>query len=39
MWLPKDPERWQAHWIDDGPDNLLLFYCGECAKREFGERL
>ena len=36
MWLPWDTDRWQAYWIDDGPDEVLLFYCAECAKREFG---
>jgi len=35
MWLPWDTDRWQAHWVDDGPEELLLFYCAECAKREF----
>jgi hypothetical protein len=35
--LPADQERWQAHWIDDGPDEKLVFYCPECAEREFGE--
>jgi len=29
-------ERWQTYWIDDGPEDTLLFYCGECAEREFG---
>jgi hypothetical protein len=27
LWLPFDPERWQAHWVDDGPDEKLVFYC------------
>jgi hypothetical protein len=27
VWLPADRERWQAHWIDDGPDEKLVFYC------------
>jgi hypothetical protein len=31
-----DRERWQAHWIDDGPEEKLVFYCPECAEREFG---
>jgi hypothetical protein len=26
-----------AHWIDDGPEDKLIFYCPECAEREFGE--
>jgi hypothetical protein len=25
LWLPSDPDRWQAHWIDDGPDEKLVF--------------
>jgi hypothetical protein len=29
-------ERWQAYWIDDGPEEKLVFYCPECAEREFG---
>lgn len=24
MWLPVDEERWQAHWIDDGPEEKLV---------------
>jgi hypothetical protein len=35
-WLPADEERWQAHWVDDGPEEKLIFYCPECAEREFG---
>jgi len=35
-WLPRDTDRWQAYWIDDGPEDVLLFYCAECATREFG---
>jgi hypothetical protein len=35
-WLSVDRERWEAHWIDDGPDEWLVFYCPECAEREFG---
>jgi hypothetical protein len=35
-WLPHDRERWQAHRIDDGPEEKLVFYCPECAEREFG---
>ena len=27
--------RCEAHWIDDGPDERLVFYCPECAEREF----
>jgi len=35
VWLPGDGDRWQAYWIDDGPDEKLVFYCPECAEREF----
>jgi hypothetical protein len=37
-WLPQDTDHWQAYWIENGPEELLLFYCVECAKREFGGR-
>jgi hypothetical protein len=37
LWLSDDHERWQAFWIDDGPDEKLVFYCAECAEFEFGE--
>jgi hypothetical protein len=37
VWLPDDEERWQAHWIDDGPGDRLVFYCAACAEREFGQ--
>jgi hypothetical protein len=36
VWLPADKNRWQALWIDDRPDEKLVFYCPECAEREFG---
>lgn len=36
-WLRWDTDRWQAYWIDDGPEDKLLFYCVACAKREFGD--
>lgn len=36
--LTDDGEKWQAYWIDAGPDDKLLFYCLGCAEREFGER-
>jgi hypothetical protein len=29
---------WQAHWIDDGPEEKLVFYCPECAERELEAR-
>jgi hypothetical protein len=35
VWLPDDQDRWQAHWIHDSPNERLLFYCRECADREF----
>ena len=35
VWLPADEERWQAHWIDDGPEEKLVFYCPACAEREW----
>jgi hypothetical protein len=34
VWLPSDAERWQAYWIDDGPDDKLVFYCPACARRD-----
>ena len=36
LWLPESTDRWQAYWIDDGPEEILLFYCEACSKREFG---
>jgi hypothetical protein len=38
-WLPDDEERWQAYLgveehIDEPAE--LVFYCPECAEREFG---
>jgi hypothetical protein len=35
-WLPADEERRLAIWVDDGPDERLLFYCREWPEREFG---
>jgi hypothetical protein len=32
-WLPDDQERWQAHF---DTDDELVFFCPECAEREFG---
>jgi hypothetical protein len=34
LWLPADGDRWQAYWIDDGPEERLVFYWGACAERE-----
>jgi hypothetical protein len=36
-WFPADEARWRAYWIDDGPEEKLLFYCPNCAEREFGD--
>jgi hypothetical protein len=33
VWLPGDEERWRAY-LDT--DDELVFYCPECAEREFG---
>ena len=35
VWVQADAERWQAHWIDDGPDEKLISFCPDCAEREF----
>ena len=35
LWLPIDEERWRAY-LDTVSG--LVFYCRECAEREFGER-
>jgi hypothetical protein len=34
-WLPGDPERWRAEFVDDEPQDLLKFWCPECWRREF----
>ena len=36
-WLPSDEERWQAHLGSDDLDEPaeVVFYCPECAEREF----
>ena len=34
-WLPADEARWQAWLTEDEPPELV-FYCRECAEREFG---
>ena len=36
VWLPTGGDRWQAHWIDDGPEEKLV-HCADCAEREFGD--
>jgi hypothetical protein len=39
VWMPPDEERWQAHWIDDGPEErLVVLLSGVCADREFAGR-
>jgi hypothetical protein len=35
VWLPADEDRWKAY-LDT--DDVLVFFCPECAKREFGQR-
>ena len=35
VWLPADEARWQAWLTEDEPPELV-FYCLECAEREFG---
>ena len=35
-WLPADEECWQA-WLTDDDSAELVFYCPECAEREFGQ--
>jgi predicted RNA-binding Zn-ribbon protein involved in translation (DUF1610 family) len=34
-WLPTDPKLWSAYYTDDEPTELV-FYCPNCAEREFG---
>jgi hypothetical protein len=33
---PTDEKRWQAYLTDDEPPELV-FYCPECAEREFAD--
>ena len=33
-WLPDDEERWSAYF---DTDDELVFYCPDCAVREFDE--
>jgi hypothetical protein len=35
VWLPGDEDRWEAHF---DTDDELVFFCPECAEREFGLR-
>jgi hypothetical protein len=35
IWLSTDREQWKTHWIDDCHEEKLVFYCPECAEREF----
>jgi RNase P subunit RPR2 len=32
VWLPGDEERWRAYF---DTNDVLIFYCPECAEREF----
>jgi hypothetical protein len=34
-WLPADEEHWSAYLTDDEPPEVV-FYCPDCAEREFG---
>jgi hypothetical protein len=36
MLAPSDPERWRAEFLDDGPEDVLKFWCPESWLREFG---
>jgi hypothetical protein len=33
-WLPADEKRWEAYLTDDEPAEIV-FYCPDCAEREF----
>jgi hypothetical protein len=35
-WLPVDDEDWSAYLTDDEPPEVV-FFCPDCAEREFGE--
>jgi hypothetical protein len=35
VWLSADEDRWRAYF---DTDDELVFYCPQCAEREFGER-
>ena len=35
VWLPNDEDRWHCYVVVDGPDDQLVFYCPNCAEREF----
>jgi hypothetical protein len=37
-WLPADEERWRAYLGSDDLDGPaeVVFYCADCAEREFG---
>ena len=37
VWHFLNSERWRAYWIDDSPEEKLLFYCPGCAERKFGD--
>jgi hypothetical protein len=35
-WLPVDDEDWSAYLTDDEPPEVV-FFCPDCAEREFGD--
>ena len=37
QWLREDEERWRAYHVGDDPGEpaKLVFYCPQCAEREF----
>ena len=37
LWLPDSRERWSAFLTEDDEPPELVFYCPECAEREFRE--
>jgi hypothetical protein len=36
VWLPNDYARWRAYLTADDQQEAVLYYCAECAEREFG---
>jgi hypothetical protein len=34
-WMPEDAEHWWSAYLTDEPPRVV-FYCPECAEREFG---
>jgi hypothetical protein len=37
VWLPHDRERWQARWIDHGPEEKLVCSYQKSAERGLGD--